>query len=145
MVGQRELNWQRLLTFAKYTYKFVLAHSKKYTARSKNSAMLQDHILQTWKMLPKIDQRNLAAFFYSALCASTALVIGVCLSRMPQFFTEDRFLPLDCFWLVNFYDKFRNCTPSVLSPTLYTPHYIHIPGLLHCTLSLYFTCKDSKR
>ena len=40
-------------------------------------------------MLPEIDQRNLA------LRTPTALVIGVCLSRMPKLFAEDGFLSLD--------------------------------------------------
>ena len=35
------------------------------------------------------------SIFYSALHAPTALVIGVCLSRLPTLFAEDVFLSLD--------------------------------------------------
>ena len=50
-------------TGAKYTCEFVLAYCKKSAARSQNSTTLQGQILQTCKMPPDIDQRNLAAFF----------------------------------------------------------------------------------
>ena len=46
-------------------------------------------------MTPEIDQKNLAAFFYRALRAPTALVIGVHLSRMPNIFAKNEHLSLD--------------------------------------------------
>ena len=46
-------------------------------------------------MPPEIDQRNLEAFFFSALRARNAFGTGVCLLRMPKCFAEDRFLSLD--------------------------------------------------
>ena len=57
--------------------------------------MLQDQILQTWKTPPKLDQRFLTAFFYSALPAPIVIVIGVCLSRVPKRFAGDGFWSLD--------------------------------------------------
>ena len=46
-------------------------------------------------MLPEIDQRNLAAFFFSALRGPIAFETGIYLLRIPKCFAKDGFLSLD--------------------------------------------------
>ena len=67
---------------------------KKSAARSENSAMCKMKFCEHERCLLKLTT-EISQHFYSALRAPTALVIGVCLSRMPKLFPEDRYLSLN--------------------------------------------------
>ena len=80
-----------LLSICDQQMQSTLANLHSHTVKN----LLQDQRFLQCCEIKLCKHKEIFSVFYSALRAPTALVIGVCFSRMPNIFSEDEFLSFD--------------------------------------------------